>query len=83
MNIETTLHTTDTSTQPINGPLFENTQVSRYQKKHSPIHTHEEEEGFAQTIRSALSQQWLPDPVKPAYNQSRPDSQIKFNSHRL
>ena len=28
--------------------------VSQYQKKHSPTHTHEEEEGFAQTTRSAF-----------------------------
>jgi len=27
-------------------------QVSRYQKKYSPTHTHEEEEGFAQRTRS-------------------------------
>jgi len=45
--------------------------VSLYQKKRSPTHTHEEEEeGFAQTTRSALSQQGLLDPIKPAYNQS-------------
>jgi len=26
--------------------------VSQYQKKHSPTHTHEEEEGFAQILNS-------------------------------
>jgi len=55
--------------------------VSWYQKKHSPTHTHEEEEdGFAQTTRSALSQQWLPDPVKPAYYQSRLDGRLKLTA---
>jgi len=46
--------------------------VSLYQKKRSPAHTHEEEEeeGFAQITRSALSQRGLLDPIKPAYNQS-------------
>ena len=55
--------------------------MSRYQKKHSPIHTtDEEEEGFAQTTRSvawelnalygALSQRGLFDAIKPAYSQS-------------
>jgi len=46
--------------------LFRTTQVSRYQKKHSPTHTHEEEEGFIQTTRSALSLKGLLDPIKPA-----------------
>jgi len=47
--------------------------MSQYQKKHSTTHIHEEEEeGFTQTTRSALSQQMLLDPIKPAYNQSRP-----------
>jgi len=31
---------THTHTQPFNGPLSGNTQVDRYQKKHSPTHTH-------------------------------------------
>ena len=45
-------------------------QVSWYQKKHSPSHTHEEdEEGHAQTARSTAR---LLDPTKLAYNQSRP-----------
>jgi len=44
---------TYTHTQPFNGPLSRTTWVSWYQKKHSPIHTHEgEEEGFTQTTRS-------------------------------
>jgi len=77
----TKLTHTHTHTQPFNGPLSGTTRVSRYQKKPSPTHTNEEEEGFAQTTRSiagssslfgALSQQGL-DPVKPAYNQSRLD----------
>ena len=38
-----------TYTQPFNGRLSGTTWASRYQKKHSPTHTHEEEEGFAQT----------------------------------
>ena len=56
-----------TQTQPFNGPLFGTTRVSQYQKKHSPTHTcdEEEEEGFAQTARSALSQGGLLDPVEP------------------
>jgi len=58
-------------TQLFNGPLSKTTQVSLYQKKHSPTNTHEEEEGFTQTERSALSQQGLLDPIKPAYNQSQ------------
>ena len=68
---------THTHIQPFNGPLSATTHVSRYQKKHSPIHTHEEEEeGFAQATRSALSQRGLLDPIKPAYNQSRPDGRL-------
>jgi len=31
---------TNTYTQPFNDPLSRTTQVGRYQKKHSPIHTH-------------------------------------------
>jgi len=55
--------------------------VSQYQKKHSPTHTHEEEEeGFAQTTRSALSQRGLTDPIKPAYNQSQLDGQLKLTA---
>jgi len=60
-------------TRPYSSPLSGTTRVSRYQKKHSPTHSREEEEeAFAQTIRSALSQRVLLDPMKPAYNQSRP-----------
>jgi len=33
-------------TQLFNGPLSGTTQMSRYQKKPLPTHTHEEEEGF-------------------------------------
>jgi len=55
--------------------------VSLCQKKHSPTHTHEEgEEGFAQTTSSALRQRGLADPIKPAYNQSRPDGRIKLTA---
>jgi len=50
----------------------------QYQKKHSPTHTHEEEEGFTQTTRSALSQRGLLDPIKPAYNQSQLDGWLKL-----
>jgi len=39
----------NTHTQPFNGPLSRTARVSRYQKKHSPTHTYEEEEEFAQT----------------------------------
>jgi len=53
--------------------------VSRYQKKPSPTHIHEEEEeGFTQ--RSALSQQRLLNPIKPAYNQIRPDGGLKLTA---
>jgi len=72
-------------TQLFNGPLSRTTRVSRYQKKHSPTQTDEEEkEGFTQTAMSiawehgALSQQGLLDPIKPAYNQSR-----QINSQHL
>jgi len=54
------------------------TWVSQYQKKHSPTHTHEEEEGFAQATRSALSQQGWSNPIKPAYNQRWPDGWFKL-----
>ena len=55
--------------------------MSQYQKQHSPTHTHEEEEkGFAQTTESALSQRWLLDPIKPAYNQSRPYGRLKLTA---
>jgi len=51
--------------------------VSQYQKQHSPAHTHEEEEeGFAQTTRTTLSQRGLLHPIKPAYNQSWLDGQL-------
>ena len=69
-----------THTQPFNSPSSETTLVS--QKKHSPTHTHEEEEeeGFAQTVRSALSQLGLLNPIKPAYNQSQPDGRLKLTA---
>ena len=54
--------------------------MSQYQKKPAPTHTHEEEEGLAQTTKSALSQRGLLDPTKPAYNQSRPDGQLKLTA---
>jgi len=53
--------------------------VSQYQKRHSPTHTHQKEEGFAQATRSALSQRGLTDPIKP-YKQSRPDGQLKLTA---
>jgi len=60
------LHTYTHTTHLFNGPLPGTTWVSRYQKKHSPTHTHEEEqERFAQTTISALSQRGLSDPTKP------------------
>jgi len=68
-----------THTQPFNGPLSGATQVGRYQKNHSPIHTHDEE-GFEPTTKSALSQRGLLDPIKPAYNQSRPDGRLKLTT---
>jgi len=48
----------------------------RYLKKRSPTHADEEEEGFAQATKSALSQQGLLDPIKPAYNECRPMHEI-------
>jgi len=43
-------------TQPSNGRLSGTTRVSRYQKMHSPTHTHEEVvEGFAQTTKKRLA----------------------------
>ena len=68
-----------THTQPFNGPLSGTTRVGRYQKNHSPIHTHDEE-GFEPTTKSALSQRGLLDPIKPAYNQSRPDGRLKLTT---
>ena len=67
-------------TQPFNSPLSGTTWVSRYQKKRSPTHPCEEEEGFAQTTRSALNQRGLLDPIKPACNQSRPDGWLKLTA---
>ena len=53
--------------------------MSRYKKKHSPTHSHEEEEeGFAQTARSALSRRGLLDPIKPACKQSQLDGLLKL-----
>ena len=57
-------------------------KLQQYEKKHSPTHTHDEEEGFAQTTKSTawkLIPLWcsepagLLDPIKPADNQSRPN----------
>jgi len=42
-----------THTQLFNGTLSGSTRVSRYQKKHSPTHS-QEEEGFAQTTRQLI-----------------------------
>jgi len=57
-----------THIRPFNGPLSGTTRVSWYQKKHSPIHTHqEEEEGFTQTTRSAaweLIPLWCFEPAR-------------------
>ena len=39
----------DTHTQSFSDPLSGSTRGSQYQKKHSPTHAHEEEEGFTQT----------------------------------
>ena len=68
-------------TQPCNGLLSGINRVSQYQKKHSPTHAHKEEEDNTETqrqiTRSALSQQGLLDPMKPAYNQSRPHGRLK------
>jgi len=71
-----------THTQPFNGTLCGTNRVGRYQRKHSPAHIHEEaeEEGFTQTTRSALSQQGLSEPIKPAYNQSRPDVRLELTA---
>jgi len=69
-----------THTQPFNGPLSGATRVSWHQKKHSPTHTHQEEEGFAQTTRSALSQRGLLDPITPAYNQGRLDGRLRLTA---
>ena len=63
---------THSHTQPFNGPMSETTWVSQYRKKHSPIHTHEQE-GFtdnkvhwmgAHHLHDALSQQGLLDPIR-------------------
>jgi len=59
---ETIIHT---ERQPFNMPF-----VWDYPGETVPEETfthEEEEEGFAQTTRSALSQRRLPDPIKPAY----------------
>jgi len=69
-----------THTRPFNGPLSGITRVSWYhfwyqltrvipdKSKHSSTHTHDdEEEGFAQTTRPALSQRGLLDPIKPPF----------------
>ena len=93
---QTCAHNTPTSvtvthTQQFNVPLSGTTRVSRYQKKHSPTHTHEEEEErFAQITKSmavevhplygALSQRGLLDAIKPAYNQSRLDGRLKLTA---
>ena len=63
--------------------------MSQYQKKHSPTHTHEEEEGFADNkvqclgthpLHGALSQRVLLDRIKPAYNPSRPDGRLRLTA---
>ena len=54
--------------------------MSQYRKKHSPTHTHEEEEGFTQTAKSAFSQRGLLDPIKPAYNQSRVNGWLRLTA---
>ena len=38
--------------QLFNGPLSVTTWGGWYQKEHTPTHTHEQEEGFAQTTTS-------------------------------
>ena len=48
-------------------------------RKHSPTHTHEEE-GFAQTTWSALSQRGLLDSIKPEYHQSRLDGWLQLTA---
>ena len=50
-----------THTQLFNGPLSGTNRVCQYQKKHSPTHTHEEEEQvFAKTTRSSLTWELIP-----------------------
>ena len=50
---------THTYTQPFNGPLTETTWVGRYQKKHSPTHTHPDHQtsfiNFLHLLRSIAS----------------------------
>ena len=60
-----------THTQPFNSPLSGTTWVSRYQKKHSSTHTHEED-------KKDSSQRWLLDPIKPDCKQSQPDGGLKL-----
>ena len=73
------LHSLLLHTQLFDGLLSRTTRVSRYQKKHSPTHNHEEEEeGFAQTTMSALSHRGLIDRKKPTYNQSQLHGRLKL-----
>jgi len=50
---------THTHTQPFNGPLSRTTRVARYQKKHSPTHTHPDHQkssiNFVHLLRSIAS----------------------------
>jgi len=48
-----------THTQLFNGPLSGTTLVSQYLKKHSPTHTHEEEEASSALSLRGLLQRWL------------------------
>ena len=54
-----TLATKHTHTQPFNGPWSGNTRVGRYQKKHSPTHTHPDHRtsfiNFLHLLRSIAS----------------------------
>ena len=59
--------------------------MSRYHKKHSPTHIHDRKKKDSHkqgplhgtsSHYSALSQQVLLDPIKPAYNQSWPDGRL-------
>jgi len=46
-----------------------------------PLKPEEEQERFAQTTRSAFRQRGLLDPIKPAYNHSRLDGQLKLTAN--
>jgi len=74
-------------TQPFNGPLAGTTRASQYQKK---TFTHSYQWGRrrirtdkclgARPLYGALIQRGWLDPVKPAYNQSRPDGRLKLTA---